>query len=92
MCNSNSLVASAGYVVILHGAAVARGSKLQPYAALSTTEDEVQACVAAGRVAIWMGYVLPELVQELDAPVPVLGDDQAAYVTRGKKKYPKNYF
>ena len=50
-----------GYVVILHGAVVAWGSKLQAHAALSTTEAEVQASVSAGRVAIWMGYVLPEL-------------------------------
>ena len=49
------------YVVILHGAGVAWGSKLQAHAALSTTEAEVQASVSAGRVAIWMGYVLPEL-------------------------------
>ena len=32
---------TSGYVIIMHAAAVARGSKLQSYTALSTTEAEI---------------------------------------------------
>ena len=78
-----------GYVIILHGAAVAWGSKLQAYAALSTTEAEVQAAVSAGRVAIWMGYVLPELGQSLTGPVTIQGDNQAALSLLSERRHTK---
>ena len=78
-----------GYVVLLHGAAVAWGSKLQAYAALSTTEAEIQASVSAGRVAIWMGYVLPELGQPLQGPITVFGDNQAALSLLAEKRHTK---
>ena len=78
-----------GYVIVLHGAAVAWGSKLQAYAALSTTEAEVQAAVSAGRVAISMGYVLPELGQSLTGPVTIQGDNQAALSLLSEQRHTK---
>ena len=69
---------TAGYVVLLHGAAVAWGSKLQTCAALSTTDIEVQPAVSAGRVAIWTGQSLSELGQALAGLMTVNGDNLAA--------------
>ena len=71
-------VPTAGYVVILHGAAVAWGSKLQTCAALSTTDVEVQPALSAGLVAIWTGQSLPELGQALAGLIAVHGDNQVA--------------
>ena len=68
---------------------MAWGSKLQAYAALSTTEAEIQASVSAGRVAIWMGYVLPELGQPLQGPITVFGDNQAALSLLAEKRHTK---
>ena len=50
---------------------------------------EVQACVSAGRVAIWMGYVLPELGQPLAGPVTVLGDNQAVLSLLSERRHTK---
>ena len=60
------------YAVMLHGAAVAWGSKLQTYAALSTAEAEVQAAASAGRVVIWIGYILPQLGQPGEDVITIL--------------------
>ena len=72
---------------MLHGAAEAWGSKLQAYAALSTTAAEVQAAVSAGRLAIWMGYILPELGQPVDKAMTIFGDNQAALSLLAKKRH-----
>ena len=76
-----------GHVVVLHVAAVARGGKLQPYAALSTTEAEVQVCVAPGRVAIWMGNVLPKLAYVFGGPITMFGHNQAVLSLLAERRH-----
>ena len=49
----------------------------------------MQPFVAAGRVAIWMGYILPELAQTLAGSITVFGDNQAALSLLAEKRHTK---
>lgn len=66
-----------GYLFLLHGAAIAWQSRLQPTVALSSTEAEYMAAGAAGREALWLRKLLPVLGHKLGGPVKILGDNQA---------------
>ena len=52
---------TSGWVFVLHGGAVAWGSKLQTVTALSTTEAEVYAAGKAARVAIFLSRLLTDM-------------------------------
>ena len=67
-----------GYVFTLHGGAVSWQSKLQATTALSTCEAEYQASGAAGREAIWLCKLLPDLGYTPNTPIVIQGDNQAA--------------
>jgi hypothetical protein len=66
-----------GFVFILHGAAVAWQSKLQPTVALSTTEAEYQAAGMAAREALWFRKLLPELGEEIAGPLLIFCDSES---------------
>ena len=63
---------------MLHGAAVAWGSKLQAYAERNTTRAEAQAAVSKGRLTMWMGFILPELGQPVEDVIAIFSDNQTA--------------
>jgi Reverse transcriptase (RNA-dependent DNA polymerase) len=66
-----------GFVFLLHGAAVAWQSKLQPTVALSTTEAEYQAAGMAAREALWFRKLLPELGETVEGPTLILCDSES---------------
>ena len=76
-----------GYVVILHGAAVAWGSKVQVYAAPSTAAAKVQVALSARWLAVWMGHILPALAQPLAGPNAVHMDNQAVLSLLAERRY-----
>jgi Reverse transcriptase (RNA-dependent DNA polymerase) len=69
-----------GFVFLLHGAAVAWQSKLQPTVALSTTEAEYQAAGMAAREALWFRKPLPELGEATTGPTLILCDSESVRV------------
>ena len=72
---------------MLHGAVAEWGSKLPAYAAPSTNETEVQAAVSAGRFAILMGYVPPELGQPVPDVITIFKDNQAVLSLLAQKRH-----
>jgi hypothetical protein len=66
-----------GFVFVLHGAAVAWQSKLQPTVALSTTEAEYQAAGMAAREALWFRKLLPELGETITGPLLISCDSES---------------
>jgi transposase InsO family protein len=76
---------TSGWVFVLHGGAVAWGSKLQTVTALSTTEAEVYAAGKAARVAIFLSRLLTDMQHPvgpsrdiLSPAILIYGDNQAA--------------
>jgi Reverse transcriptase (RNA-dependent DNA polymerase)/gag-polypeptide of LTR copia-type/Integrase core domain/GAG-pre-integrase domain len=67
-----------GYVNTVYGGAVSWSSKKQPTVALSTQEAEYQAMGQAAREVMHLRKLYPELGVEIDGPVHVFGDNQAA--------------
>ena len=67
-----------GYMVKVGSGVVAWSSKLQPVVALSTTEAEYVAAVAAGKEICWMQQLLKELGFTSSAPSTLYIDNQSA--------------
>jgi hypothetical protein len=67
-----------GYMVKVGSGVVAWSSKLQPVVALSTTEAEYVAAVAAGKEICWMQQLLKELGFTSPAPSTLYIDNQSA--------------
>lgn len=73
----NTRRSTTGYAFLLHGAAIAWMSKVQPTVAISTTEAEYIAAAAAAREALWLRTLVGELGGGI-RPVPLLCDNQGA--------------
>jgi hypothetical protein len=69
-----------GWVYIIHGAAVAWSSKLQPLVTLSTTESEYLATAAAMREGLWLMKLYSELTGTAQQ-IQLWGDNQPSIAT-----------
>jgi hypothetical protein len=67
-----------GVVFLLNGAAITWQSKLQPTVSASTTEAEYQAAGAGAREGLWLRKLLPELGMQINGPLVIFGDNDAA--------------
>ena len=67
-----------GVVYLLNGAAISWQSKLQPTVSVSTTEAEYQAAGAGAREGLWLRKLLPEVGMQIEGPITILGDNDAA--------------
>ena len=75
--NKDNGKSTTGYMVKLGLGAVCWSSKLQPVVALSTTEAEYVAAVAAGKEICWMRNLLQELGYTSSHPSPLWIDNQS---------------
>ncbi len=67
-----------GFTFLICGGAVSWSSKKQHSTALSSTEAEYMAASNATKEAIWLRTFLSELGFKMDAPLPLLIDNQSA--------------
>ena len=64
--------------MILAGAAVYYRTRLQPTIAQSSTEAEFTNMADAGKAALYLRWILEEIGISMDAPTPILADNQDA--------------
>jgi transposase InsO family protein len=76
--NKDNGKSTSGYMVKLGSGVVCWSSKLQPVVALSTTEAEYVAGVAAGKEICWLQNLLNELGYTASAPSKLYIDNQSA--------------
>jgi hypothetical protein len=76
--NKDNGKSTSGYMVMLGSGVVCWSSKLQPIVALSTTEAEYVAGVAAGKEICWVQNLLNELGYTVSAPSTLYIDNQSA--------------
>ena len=67
-----------GIVMMLAGAAVYYRTRLQPTIAQSSTEAEFTNMADAGKAALYLRWILEEIGISMDAPTPILADNQGA--------------
>jgi hypothetical protein len=67
-----------GIVMMLAGAAVYYRTRLQPTIAQSSTEAEFTNMADAGKAALYLRWILEEIDIIMDAPTPILADNQGA--------------
>ena len=67
-----------GIVMMLAGAAINYRTRLQPTVAQSSTEAEFTNMADAGRVALYLKWILEELGIIMDNPTPIHADNQGA--------------
>jgi hypothetical protein len=63
---------------MLAGAAVYYRTRLQPAIAQSSTEAEFKNMADAGKAALYLRWILEEIGIIMDAPTPILADNQGA--------------
>ena len=69
---------TSGSIMFLNDGPVAWSSKKQPTTALSTTEAEYIAVCQGGKTAVWLGYLLEDLLGKDIRNVPMYCDNEGA--------------
>ena len=72
---------TSGYVVMMGSGAVSWSSKKQATVALSSTDAEYIAAVAAGKEILWLRELMRELKFEVQGSSPLFVDNQSALAT-----------
>ena len=79
--------AISGYVFLVNGGAVSWSSKKQELVTLSTAESEYVAAAYTAKEALWLWWIIGEIIKPITEPITLYSDSQSAIALTKDRLY-----